>query len=83
MLTKNDFLVLHILNKNQYTSMINSITLQKLESESTLSYNQVRYSIEKLLDEKYIRQGHKQVNSLTYYITKTGIETIKGVFDVE
>lgn len=83
MLSKNDIKVLHILNKNECTSPMKSITLQKIEYESMLSYNQVRYSIEKLFEEKYIKQGHKQINSSTYYITKTGIEELKGEFEGE
>lgn len=74
--TKKDITVLRAIKmKNAITDMM-SVSRKTLQDDTKLSYLKVRQALLKLIKDGYVKEGFKQGNAKTYYITHEGISKL-------
>lgn len=71
---KNDFAILEILIGNECNTPFKSLTVKYLIEESKFSHIKVRQTMKSFQIYGIVKEGAKDGNNKTYYVTKEGIE---------
>ena len=80
---KNDVLILRTLIKNSNTTGLTSTTLSNLQEllDNKFSNLKIRKTIYDFLKEGHVREGLKQAQSKTYFVTNLGKEVLKKLIE--
>lgn len=74
---KNDYLILEVLIGNQCHSPYKSLSTQYIINECNYSHVKVRQVLKNFIISDFVREGAKDGNKKTYYVTDKGIEHYK------
>lgn len=80
---KNDYLILEILIGNECFSSFKSLTTKYLIDESKFSHVKVRQTIKMFQMYNLVKDGAKDGNNRTYYVTEKGVEFFMKVMDCD
>lgn len=75
-MNKDDYKILSILNNNECTNDIKSISIYKISEITGYNLTKVRRSIKTLMLLEYVNEGALQNKKKCYYITLNGINKI-------
>ena len=80
---KTDYKILEILIGNNCNTPFRSFTIKYLVNKSGYSHIKIRQSIKTFQMLGYIKEGSKDGNSNTYYVTNEGINHYMQVMDYD
>lgn len=78
---KNDYLILEAIIGNECTTPVMSFTINQISKESNFSEIKVRLAIKSFQMYNYIKEGSKDGNNKTYYVTDEGIKHYMSVMN--
>lgn len=74
---KTDFEILYFLEKEDLKTEFKSCTVKTLSQEVKFSESKIRVAINYFLKDGFIKEGIKQGQAKTYFITEEGINKLK------
>ena len=80
---KNDYLILEELICNECYSSFISLSVNQLINTTKLSHVKIRQSLKNFIGFGFVKEGNKDGNSKTYYITDAGIENYKTALNYD
>lgn len=80
---KNDYLILEILIGNECTSPYKSISTTCIIEKCNYSHVKVRQVLKSLLIVEFIKEGAKDGNKKTYYVTEKGKAHYKEIMEYD
>lgn len=80
---KNDYLILEAIIGNRCTTPVMSFTINQISKESNFSEIKVRLAIKSFQMYDYIKEGSKDGNTKTYYVTNEGIKHYMSVMNYD
>lgn len=80
---KSDYMILDVLNNSECYSSVMSFTFQKISDETKLSVPKVRITIKNFLIAGFVKEGAKENNSKTFYITHEGVDFLTKAMSPE
>lgn len=78
-MTKNALFVLNRIRKLGCINQLKSATISNIIKDLKLSQPTVRASINDLMEEGYVKEGFRQKNAKTYYITEEGAKFVTEI----
>lgn len=75
-MNKDDYKILSILNNNECTNEIKSISIYTIADTTGYNITKIRRSIKTLMLLNYIAEGALQNRKKCYYITQNGINKL-------
>lgn len=78
---KTDYEILYFFKKEGFDGEFKSCTIKTLVESLGYSESKIRLAINNFLKDKFVKEGIKQGQSKTYFITEEGIERIKELVD--
>lgn len=76
---KTDYEILYFLQEGGYNGSFRSCTIRTMTEELKYSESKIRLAINLFLKDKYVKEGTKQGQAKTYYITEKGAEKLKDL----
>lgn len=80
---KTDYRILEELICNECYSSYISLSVKDLIAKTNLSHVKIRQSLKNFIGFGFVREGNKNRNSKTYYITQEGINNYKEAFNYD
>ena len=71
---KTDYEILYFLNDEDFNSEFKSVTIKTIIEKLKYSESKIRMAINGFLKDNYVKEGIKQGQAKTYYITEEGID---------
>lgn len=76
-LTRSDYIILNFLKSNNYTSKLESATLQEIMQITGNSRPTTYRKMMNLCNQKYVGKGCKAVNADTFYLLEKGVKIVE------
>ena len=81
-MNKNDYKLLMILDKDECNSSVKSKTAARIATEANLCGSKVRRTLNEFVNMNYVKEGMKEGNARSFYITSKGKEKLVEILDI-